>query len=243
MTAPTRTIGVGVVMAALAQGCAPAHTEVTGFVDPDFVKRPFRRLLVAPRYEDLALRTATEDAFARCLSGSGARCVPSMSILLPTRELADKELFPLLAEKRIDAVLLIRVLDAYQEREYVPERVDVDTDYFLTARQFRPSRTGSYGRAYSHTRVTRSGGYYIEYPRVRHELTLYDVATKRMAWFATALTRGEANATGGQMIDSFAQETVSRMMIDGVIDPSLDSPGGATTRPASQPASPAQYPS
>lgn len=243
MTAPSRTIAVGVILATLTQGCTPANTEVTAFVDPEFVKRSFQRLLVAPRYEDLALRTATEEAFARCLAGSEARCIPFMSILPPTRELTDEELFPLLAEKQIDAVLIIRVLDAYQEREYVPERVDVDTDYFLTARQFRPSRTGSYGRAYSHTRVMRSGGYYIEYPRVRHELKLYDVATKRMAWIATALTRGEANATDQQMIDSFSQETVSRLMIDGVIDSSPDQPGGVTARPASQPAAPARYPS
>lgn len=219
MSLPTRMFAACVAMLALMQGCTPAHTEVTSFLDPDFVRRPFRRILVAPRYEDLALRTQTEDAFARQLAVADTQCVPSMGILLPTREVKDEELFPLLAEKKIDAVLSIRVLDSYQEREFVPERIDVNSDYYLSARNFRvyPPR-GGYGWGYSRTRVTRTGGYYLEYPRVRQELKLYDVATKRTAWFATTLTSGEADATDEQMLDSFAKETVARMMVDGVID-------------------------
>lgn len=205
-------------IAGLLTGCTPATTEINSFTDPDFGRKEFQRLLVAPRYEDLGLRARTEDAFARELATTDAEVVPSMGVLLPTREVSDADLFPLLAAERVDAVLLIRLTDVYQDREFVPERVDIDRDDYLTARQFRPYRGGGYARGFSRTRVTRSGGYFVEYPRVRHELMLYDVATKRMAWRATTLTSGESNATQQQMVDSFAKEVTARLMVDGILN-------------------------
>lgn len=202
-----------------AGGCTPASTEINSFVDPEFADRIYSRVLIAPKYADLGDRTAIEEAFVGLLADTEAEGVPSLSILLPTRDWKDEEIFKLMAEHQIDAVLIINQTDSYQDREYVPERVDIHTDEFLTARSFRGGRRWGYGRGYYNTRVTRSGGYYVDLPRVRNELRLYDVASKKQAWFATSLTAGDSSATREEMIDSFAREAVARLTFDGLVRP------------------------
>lgn len=202
-----------------ALGCTPASTEINSFVDPAFADRTFSRVLVAPKYADLGDRAGIEEAFVGQLADTESEGIPSLSILLPTRDWEDEEIFKLMTEHQIDAVLIINQTDAYQDREYVPERVDIHTDEYLTARSFRGSRRWGYGRGYYNTRVTRSGGYYVDLPRVRNELRLYDVASKKQAWFATTLTAGDSSATREEMIASFAKESVARLTVDGLVRP------------------------
>ncbi len=205
------------LLIALAGGCASVKTEVNSFVDPDFAGRTYERILISPRYDDLGLRSATEANFGQALTTTHASAVPSMELLLPTREWKDEEIFPLMSERNIDAVLLVTQTGAYQDREFIPERIDVDTDQYLTARAFRPYRGWRNGQVRTRTRVTRSGGYYVDLPRIRHEIRLYDVSSRRMAWYATTLTAGDSSASEQQMIQSLARETVARLVTDGLV--------------------------
>ena len=202
---------------ALAAGCAPARTEINSFVDPDFSSRVFTRVLVAPCYADLGDRAAIEDAFVQLLADTQTQGVASITLLPPTRDWKDEDIFPLMAEQKIDGVLLITQTGAFHDREYVPERVDIHTDEFLSARSFRGSRRWGYGRGYYDAHITRSGGYYVDLPRVRNELRLYDVATRKQAWFATTLTAGDSSASREEMIDSFAKETIAKLTVDGLV--------------------------
>lgn len=211
---------------AFATGCAPARTEINSFVDPEYQDHVFARVLVAPRYADLGDRAAIEDAFVKMLADTETQGVASITILPPTRDWKDEDIFPLMADQKIDGVLLITQTGAFQEREYVPERVDIHTDEYLSARSFRGGRRWGYGRGYSDTRITRSGGYYVELPRVRNELRLYDVATRKQAWFATTLTAGDSSASREEMIDSLAQETIAKLTVDAW---SAHEPGRPTT--------------
>jgi len=204
-------------IAAFAVGCAPAKTEINSFVDPEFQDHLFARVMVAPRYADLGDRAAIEDAFVKALADTETQGVPSITILPPTREWKDEDIFPLMAEQKIDGVLLITQTGAFQEREYVPERVDIHTDEYLSARSFRGGRRWGYGRGYYDTRVTRTGGYYVDLPRVRNELRLYDVATRKQAWYATTLTAGDSSAGREEMIDSLAKETIAKLTVDGLL--------------------------
>lgn len=207
----------GLLMLLFVVGCASAKTEITSFVDPQFQAHSFSRILIAPRYADLGDRAAIESAFVKSLDDTDAEGVPSMGILLPTRDWKDDDIFPLMSEQKIDAVLIITQTDAYQDREFVPERVDIHTDEYLSARSFRGGRRWGYGRGYYDTRITRSGGYYVDLPRVRNELRLYDVATRKQAWFATSLTSGDSGTTSDQMISSLGREAVAKLTVDGLI--------------------------
>lgn len=222
MIALTRPSVRGAILPALSifafgAGCAPARTEINSFVDPEYQDHVFARVLVAPRYADLGDRAAIEDAFVKMLADTETQGVASITLLPPTREWKDEDIFPLMAEQKIDGVLLITQTGAFQEREYVPERVDIHTDEYLSARSFRGGRRWGYGRGYYDTRITRSGGYYVDLPRVRNELRLYDVATRKQAWFATTLTAGDSDAGREEMIDSLAQETIAKLTVDGLV--------------------------
>lgn len=202
---------------ALTGGCAAVQTEISSFVDPDFAGRSFEQILVASRYDDLSMRSATEISFCEELTRSEAAAIPSLHVLLPTREWKDEEIFPMMSERGIDAVLIITQTDAYTDREYVPERIDVQTDEYLTARSLRPYRGWRDGRVRTYTWATRSGGYYVDLPRVRHRIQLYDVASRRMAWYATTLTAGDSSATPEKMMQSLASQTVTRLIADGLV--------------------------
>ena len=66
-------------------------------------------------------------------------------------------------------------------------------------------------------RSTTTGGYYVSSPRVRHELTLYDRETKRMAWVATSLTKGDSQAGFEHLIRALADEAVETLADDGLV--------------------------
>jgi hypothetical protein len=79
-----------------------------------------------------------------------------------------------------------------------------------------------YGRSQTRTTVRSYGGYYVDLPRIRHELRLYDVATKRMAYYATSLTAGDSEVSFEKLIDSLAREAVARLLTHGLIRPSTE---------------------
>lgn len=63
-------------------------------------------------------------------------------------------------------------------------------------------------------------------PRVRHELNLFDVTSRHMAWMATSFTKGNQYAQFKHLMESMAEDAVDALLEDGLIPPvrSDDSP-------------------
>ncbi|HKQ49979.1 MAG TPA: hypothetical protein VJZ71_18030 [Phycisphaerae bacterium] len=207
----------------LASGCTPVTTELHDVVDPDFRDKTFDRILISALDSDLAQRTATETIFREKFADLQTVVVGSLDILLPTREWKEDEIFALMKEHGIDAVLMIEETQFSQERQYVPRETVIDTHDYLSGRSFRYHPRLGYGRSQTRTTVRSYGGYYVDLPRIRHELRLYDVATRRMAYYATSLTAGDSDVSFEKLIDSLARETVARLLAHGLIRPSSES--------------------
>lgn len=197
-------------------GCATVETKMQGVVDPDFRDRTYSRVLIAPMFEDLAIRAATETSFAEALQATQTEGVASLDILLPTREWTQEQIIERAAAEKCDGVLVIEQTDAFQERQYVPETTTVDRSYYWSGYPTRRYGRWGYGRVNSTAVVRRSGGYFVDLPRVRHELRLYDVASKRVAWLATSLTSGDSSMTDEKLLSSLAGEAVNCLIVDGV---------------------------
>ncbi len=188
------------------------------FVDPDFRDRVYHRVLAAPIYDDLGLRSAAESAFVEAFSTTEAACLPSLELLLPTRDYNDEEMFSLISRDRADAVLIVRQTDVFKERQFVPEPTTTDSAHYLTSRSFYGSHPRRFARI-DGPGDSYGGGYYVDLPRVRHELRLYDAETKRQAWFATSLTTSDASVRLERLEQSLARQAVKQLMADGVLRP------------------------
>ena len=192
----------------LLSGCA--STKMRSFVDPDFRDKVYDRILIAPMYTDLEQREKAEEKFVDAFDESVAECVPSLTIMLPTRKYTDDQLFGLLSDSNVDAVLFVRQTDYYEDVSST-----TTTSGTLSANTFYYGQTANtYGtmRSTSHTTQTRK-------PRVRHELNLFDVDTRRMAWLGTSFTKGNAHARFKHLVESVAEDTVDALLDDGLILP------------------------
>ena len=196
----------------LISGCA--QTRMTAFLDPDFRSQSYRRLLIAPSYKHLDQRNYAECRFTRAFAETNTQALPSLQILLPTREYSDEEFFDLLHRHHIDAVLLIRVTEIYEELRYLPETYSAPTHGYLSAGLFaRPRRL----HTPEYYPPLPTGGYYLKSPRVRHEIILYDVASKRPAWIADALTAGDMYSQFKTLIKSLVESTLENLTRNGLI--------------------------
>lgn len=211
-------------------GCSPASTELHDVVDPDFRDKSYDRVMMAAKYTDLAQRETTETIFREQFADLQAAALGSLDILIPTREWKDEEIFPLLKDRGIDAVLMIEETEYSEEREYVPRETVVDSHEYFSANSFRHHPRLGYGRSHTRTTVRSTGGYYVDYPRVRHELRLYDVATRRTAYVATSLTTGDSGVSFEKLIESLAREAVSRMTTHGLLRQRIEPPEDRSKR-------------
>ena len=60
------------------------------------------------------------------------------------------------------------------------------------------------------------GGYYVSYPILRFQVRLHDEATGKVAWTASAITRGHQSTDPHDFSESLASTLVDRLIVDGV---------------------------
>jgi hypothetical protein len=220
MTAPTKkkitfAFPSLLVLLAALPGCA--STKMHTFTDPDFVGYRCSRLLVAARLPHLDQQAEAEDIFLSKLAPTDLTCTRSVDILPPTRQFSDEEMFAVLAEKNIGAVLAIRETEYYEDQVYVPESSTTSTYGNLSANTYYYGNTAStYGSMNATSYTHKSGGHYVSVPRVRHELELYDVATRKVVWIGGAFTKGNSRAGFKTLVSALASETRRAFERDGL---------------------------
>ncbi len=200
----------------LCGGCA--STRMRSFLDPDFRDHRYNNLLIAVRFENLDQQADAEDIFVKHFSTIDGSCRRSLDILLPTRQFSDEELFNVLRRHNIDAVIIVRETDYYEEEYYVPQSTTTHSRGSLSANTYyHRSYATTYGTTQQRTHSYTTGGYTIRKPRVRHKVELYDVDSTRMAWTGGSLTRGNAYARFKNLVDALARETKKELIKQGLV--------------------------
>lgn len=181
------------LMVMMCGGCA--STKLHGFVDPDFRDHRYSRLLVAVQLDHLDQRDDAENEFVKRLRERRVECLRALDVLPPTREYDDQQFREALAGAQVEAVLIVRETEYYEDEYYVPPSSSTYTTGNLSANTYYHGNTAStLGTVRSTSHTTTSGGYSYRKPRVRHEAQLWDVETGRMAWVGSTFTRGNAYA-------------------------------------------------
>ena len=190
----------------LQVGCA--STRLRSFADPDFEGKTYHRILVASRIAHLDQAADAEDMFLKRFKDIDAECVRSSDVLYPTREFNDDELFAALSRNKIDAMLVVRVTDYYEDVQTHTSstgHLNANTYYY-----------GPYASSYGHS-YGSSTTYTTRKPRIRHQVELYDVEARRMAWVGGSFTRGNAYAGSKDLMSSLARETKKALLEHGFI--------------------------
>lgn len=177
----------------LIGGCA--YTRMTSSLDPDFRAKKFSHICLFVTYADLSDRSQAEAAFVKAFGRTQTTCTPLTQLIPPTRQTDQAVLDRIFQDKGIDGLLRIVQTQYSEGHEYRTSGQQLVNGMFTSN---------------THT---------VALPRVRYEMKLHDTASRRVAWMATAQTRGNEFAGFSDLVRSLADETVSVLIRDGVTAP------------------------
>lgn len=189
-------------------GCAT--TNLSSFRAPEFADASYRRIMISVPFADFGTRIEAETIFLKACSWYSnwrdITCLSYIQVLPPTQEYTAEEIAKALSDQHIDALMVIRMTNAYSTQAYVPEFTTT------SGRATASGNTMSYsGQSFSY------GGFSVSKPTVQFEIKLFDAASSKVAWIGGSTTRGNANAGFDTLLRSLANSALQRLDQDGLI--------------------------
>ncbi len=185
-------------------GCAT--TQITAFKDPDFQGVTYKKIIVYPNIENLESRTKFEAIACEKLIKYDVECIQSLTIFLPTRSYTPEETKNILERAGIDAILSVRMTDAYTTDTYVPE-THTTTGYM----------TGFGNTATYNSYTSTYGGYTVSKPTIKFEISITDEKSGKKAFIANSTTNGSGSASLNNLLSSLAKEIGAKLYQNGLI--------------------------
>ena len=203
-------LAVALMVSSLVLGCA--STSMTSEANPAFAGHRFTTLLVEGGFADLGQRQYAEDQLCEYLAGfSNVKCIESLKVFFPGQEYTWEQIANRLAELHVDGVLMLKPINFGVSSAYIPP-----TTYI----------TGSasvYGNTVYGSSTTQTfGGYNFLKPWASFQAILYSTSNDKVAWYATADSKGNAFAKWDDLIESAAERTAKKLVKDGVLQPVQD---------------------
>ncbi len=163
------------IVLSLVVGCA--STEIVNqWTEPDYIARPFKKIVVLGISKEITLRRSFEDEFVAQLRSNGIEAVPSYQLMPEEGQATEARLLKAVKQSGADAAIMTRLVRIEQRTQVTPG--------YYNPYPFH----GFYGW-YS----SGWAGFY-EPPRVYNydvytsETSLYDVSRDRMVWAGTVRT-------------------------------------------------------
>ena len=73
------------------------------------------------------------------------------------------------------------------------------------------------GKLKLRSETTKSGGYFVSLPRMRHEIRLIDFETGKVAWLGAAYSKCDRYAEWDNVFKSLSKKTVKMLIRDGLV--------------------------
>lgn len=200
-------LAVALLIPFLVLGCA--STSMTSEANPEFAGHHFTTLLVEGGFSDLGQRQYAEDQLCEYLADySDVQCIESLKIFFPGEKYTWAQISSRLSELHIDGVLMLKPTNSGVVSAYIPP-----TTY----------TTGSasvYGdTVYASSTTQTFGGYNFLKPWASFQAILYSTSNDKIAWYATADSKGNAFAKWDDLIESAAERTAKKLVNDEVVQP------------------------
>lgn len=159
----------------LIAGCASTKI-VNQWTEPDYIPRPFKKIVVLGVTKEATLRRSFEDEFVAQLRINGIEAVPSYQMMPEEGQAAEARLLKAVKQTGADAAIMTRLVRVERRRQVTPG-------------YYNPYPVHGFYGWYS----SGWAGFY-EPPRVYNydvytsETSLYDLNRDRMVWAGTVQT-------------------------------------------------------
>ncbi len=161
-----------VSLAFLVAGCA-STTKLAEWRDAEFTGGPFSNVLVIGIFKDMPVRRVFETRMVEEIGTSGARAIPSFSIMSTDEKVSRESVKAAIEGRDIDAVILTHLVGVEDKEVYYPPT------YRPVPYRHYNGYYGYYSRAYDYV---YEPGYYQNYKVAKLESSMYEVATERLLW-------------------------------------------------------------
>lgn len=187
---------------------ACASTEMTSRANPELGGRAFEKLLVFGKFQNLNHREVAENEFCSNLSRlTNSECIKSSDLFFVGESQTAEQTYTRIKDQKIDAVLILQPSDSGTSSSYVPPSYETQSNATVTGNMISGSST-----TYTY------GGYTLNKPWAKYEVSLIATEDGRVAWYATGQSRGNAYAGWDDLIESATSESVRKLVSDGVLD-------------------------
>lgn len=206
MASVSRFLSATFIVSVLSlMGCG-ASTDLTSQTNPEFAGRTYNKVMVEANISDLRYRRKTESEFCKRIKDKTTTdCVQSMDVFFPGQAYSNDEMKARIVQQKIDSILVIQASSGTSST-YVPPTV------YTTG-----SASVSGNTVTGQTTTQAVGGGYITKPWANYQTSLWATQDEKVVWYATGRSRGNAFAKWDDLIESAAEETISHMMEDGVM--------------------------
>jgi hypothetical protein len=197
----------------LAVSCGTT-TDITGsYKQPEMKDTNYKKVFVAALTDNAYAKQAVESSLAKMLTAKGAATLKSIDKLPPNfakvAEQKDREmLLEKLREDNCDAIMTVALIDAKDEKRYVPG----NEAYF-------PMGYGYYGGfgsyyAYGYNNFY-SPGYYTDDKIYYLEVNLYDAKSEKLVWSAQSKTYNPSDIE--DFLNGYSKAVSDQMATDGIM--------------------------
>lgn len=195
-----------VVLALILVGCAIAITRMTSQVNRETVGRSFGKVLIHGKFQNLEYQQLAENKLCAELAGvTGVTCLRSAEVFFPGQEYSAEQIAARLSELQVDAVLTLQPTQIGTSSISLPATSETEWDATVIGNTVTGRST-----------TTTYGGYDIRTPWANFKAILRSTSDGKVVWYATAMSGGNAFAGWDTLISSASNETVSKLVSDGV---------------------------
>jgi hypothetical protein len=188
----------------LFSGCA--GTNITSQINKKNTDCHYGRLLVLVCFSDPNLRQQAEDKVCSDMNRlSSCECLKSYDLFFPGKGYTQNEAKAILTENKIDGILI------FQRSSGVESNYDPETSKSI-------GRAFLMGNALLGSNKTESNGITnTARPSAKYRTTLMSTSDNQIVWYAQASTTGIVLTTVDNLLENASNETVKRLIDDGII--------------------------
>ncbi len=168
----TRAAAIGIATASLVTACATTQ-PIAQWQDSSYTGGPVDNILIIGVSDKETNRRIFEDSFVRELKARNVTAVASAGIMPVDQKISRETIEAAIKGRKIDAVLITRLLGVSEEQSYVPPT------YQPMVMPGYGSYYGYYSRAYDYV---YEPGYYAKYKVYKLETNLYQASTAKLIW-------------------------------------------------------------
>jgi hypothetical protein len=188
-------------LSAVLVSCSSGTRIMKSWADENFSSKPFKRILVVAVAKDSWVQGAFETWMIDELEGRDVQIVRSMDVMEPKQQLTEELFVKLVAEQKVDAVLITREIDR-SEREKIT--------YSLPSAYY--GMYSYYSVAYSYT----ANPVYLSQTEVfRIETNLYESKTTRLVW--SAVSESESPKKASDILKPLTAKVAKTLVDEGFV--------------------------